>query len=177
MATHTEKSAAVSDALKKITYGFHILTTRQPAEDMTTRHDDYIAAGTVSWVSQISFEPPLVMVAVQRDSDLNETIQKSRHFAVNTLGKDGKELVAEFGKRTDVDAKGKRLDGYPYEEGQTGSPLLKQAISCFECELVEVIGPAEGDHALLIGRVVSAQLAQAEAEPLVEWETDFRYGG
>ncbi len=75
--SHTDE---ISSALKKITYGFYIVTTRKDSEEMSTRDRDFVAAGTVSWVSQASFEPSLVTVAVKKQTDLHETIEKSRIF-------------------------------------------------------------------------------------------------
>ena len=62
---------AKEDVLEKITYGFHVVTTRADRQELSTRDRDYIAAGTISWAMQSSFEPPMVTIAVAKDSDRN----------------------------------------------------------------------------------------------------------
>ena len=48
-----------SDAMRLLSNGLYVLTACL---------SDTIHAATVSWVSQVSFQPPLVMVALQRNS-------------------------------------------------------------------------------------------------------------
>lgn len=167
-------SDSLANTLKKITYGFYILTTKKVAGDLQSRKDDYYAAGLVSWVSQCSFDPPMVMVAVQKGTDLNETIQKSKVFALNILGKADKPMISPFSKDTQVEPN--RLNGYRFEEGITGSPVFKRAPAYLECHLEEVVH-SQADHTLLVGKVVNHELINPDAEPLIEWETDYHYGG
>ncbi|MFA0961792.1 flavin reductase family protein [Roseivirga sp. BDSF3-8] len=168
------KSTQASLALKKISYGFYIVTTKAPAEELSSRDKDYYAAGTVSWVSQISFDPPLVMVAIQKDSDLNETIQRSQSFAINIVGKAELNMLKAFSKGSDVE--GEKINGYSFEEKETGSPILNDVPAFIECELNDAVTP-EGDHMVFIGKVVNAKVRNEDAEPLMEWETDYHYGG
>ena len=168
------KSDELAQTLKKITYGFYVLTTKKSAGDIQTREDDYYAAGLVSWVSQCSFDPPMVVVAVQSQTDLSETIRKSKVFVVNILGKADLPMISPFSKDTKVE-EGK-LNGYAFEEGETGAPILKDVPAYLECHLEEVV-KSQADHVLLIGKVVGQGLRNPDAEPLMEWETDYHYGG
>lgn len=168
------KTDSLAQSLKKISYGFYVLTTKKLAHDIQTREEDYYAAGLVSWVSQCSFDPPMVMVAVQKQSNLAETIRKSKVFALNILGKADKPMISPFSKDTQV-SDGK-LNGYVFEEGSTGSPLLEKAPVSLECHLEEAVS-GQADHVLLIGKVVGHRLRNPDAEPLMEWETDYHYGG
>ncbi|MCL4318357.1 MAG: flavin reductase, partial [Firmicutes bacterium] len=61
-------------SLRMLTYGLYVLTVKD---------GDAIAAGTVNWVSQASFTPPLVMVGVKKDSQLHTLIDKTNQFAVS----------------------------------------------------------------------------------------------
>ena len=169
----TDKPSEISQALKKITYGFYIVTTRKSSEEMSTRDKDFVAAGTVSWVSQASFEPSLVTIAVKKQSDLHETIEKSRIFAVNIVGKYNKDMPAPFAEDTKVEKD--RINGFPFEDGQTGAPILKDVPAYFECEVREDI--IIGDHSIFVSEVVAGGVRDADALPLTEWETDMHYGG
>ncbi|PTB91736.1 NADH-dependent FMN reductase, partial [Marivirga lumbricoides] len=35
----------------------------------------------------------------------------------------------------------------------------------------------KGDHTIFIGEVVNVGVRNTDAEPLMEWETDYHYGG
>ncbi|WPP53111.1 flavin reductase family protein [Catalinimonas niigatensis] len=167
------KHNELSQALKKITYGFYIVTSKNKSEQMATRDDDYIAAGTVSWVSQASFDPPLVTVAVNKESDLHETIGKSRVFAVNIVGKEGGDMLSSFAKDSLVE--GNKINGFSFSEGDTGSPILEDVPAYFECELREEV--TIGDHSIFVGEVVGGATRDEDAVPLTEWEADLHYGG
>ena len=169
----TNNSQEISQALKKITYGFYIVTARKSSEEMSTRDQDFVATGTVSWVSQASFEPLLVTVAIKKQSDLHETIEKSRFFAVNIVGKDNKDMLDPFAGDTKIE--GDKINGFAFENGETGSPIFKDVPAYFECKVVEDI--TIGDHSIFVSEVIAGGVRDAEAVPLTEWETDMHYGG
>ena len=59
------------------TYGLYVATAKQ---------GDQAAAATVNWLSQASFQPPLVMMAVKADSGLHALLSQGATVAVNILG-------------------------------------------------------------------------------------------
>jgi flavin reductase (DIM6/NTAB) family NADH-FMN oxidoreductase RutF len=140
---------AKKTALRMIPYGLYVLTGR------TT--DGAIAAATVNWVTQVSFEPPLVVVGVKADSHAHEVIKKSRAFALNILGKGQQKLAFAFFKPAEA-AAGK-ISGEPYREGTTGSPLLDATPAYVECKLIDTV--ERGDHSVFVGEVVDAGVASA----------------
>ncbi len=179
MKRHMERTVGKHDtlamALKKISYGFYILTTVKKGEELSQRKEDYYAAGLVSWVTQCSLDPPMVAVAVQKTGDLNETISKSRVFALNILGKADLPMISPFAKKTVVEPG--RLNGYAFEAGEkTGVPVFKSVPAYIECAVKEIIH-TEADHVMIIGEVVNAVVISPDAEPLTEWETEYHYGG
>lgn len=154
---------AKKKALRMFSYGLYVVTAAD---------GENVAAGTVSWLSQASFEPPLVMVAVKADSSLHAVLERSGAFAVNVLG-EGQEAIAEAFFRRAV-REGDRINGYAFEPGQTGSPLLLDAPAFLECQ--EVGRLAYGDHTVVVAEVVNAG-ARREARPLVLSATPWSYGG
>jgi flavin reductase (DIM6/NTAB) family NADH-FMN oxidoreductase RutF len=164
MERHITDNNPLSQALRKITYGFYIVTSK---------HEDDVAASTMCWVSQVSFEPPMVMVSVKNNSKLQEVIQKSKKFAVNIVGKAGKPMLRPFMKETNEE--NGKINDYKYQEGQSGIPVFKDLPALFECEVREVSNP--GDHTVFIGEVIHTDVQNEMAEPLITWETDLRYGG
>lgn len=151
--------------LRKLTYGLYVLTAADGEE---------VAAGTVNWLSQASFNPPLVMVGVKADSHLHTLIDRTRRFAVNVLGAQQKDVAQAFFRPTQL--KDGRLNGYAFERGPaTGSPLLVDLPAWFECRVTDAV--KGGDHSVVVGEVVECGLRDAPAKPLEMWDTGWFYGG
>jgi flavin reductase (DIM6/NTAB) family NADH-FMN oxidoreductase RutF len=150
-------------ALRLITYGLYVATSRDA---------EHYGSGTINWLSQSSFSPPLIMAAIQRDSSLHQAIIGSRTFAVHIVGKSQKDLATAFFKTARVE--GDRLNGYRFETGVTGAPVLVDPPAWFECRVVDEIG--RGDHTIFVGEVVAAGVRREE-EPLTLREIGLAYGG
>lgn len=155
--------AQKKNALRMLTYGLYVVTARDGAR---------VGAGTITWLSQSSFEPPLVMVGIQRDSTLNEAIVASRAFAVHIIGKSQKKLATAFFKT--AAAQGDQLSGFAFAAGVTGAPVLADVPAWFECRVVEEID--RGDHTVFVAEVVEAGVRREE-EPLTLKDAGFNYGG
>jgi flavin reductase (DIM6/NTAB) family NADH-FMN oxidoreductase RutF len=150
-------------ALRGLTYGLYVVTSRRGEE---------CAASAVTWLAQCSMEPPLVMVGIQQGSTLHAAIQGSRTFAVHIVGKSQKQLAMSFFKTTRHE--GERLNGYRFEEGETGAPVLADAPAWFECRVAEEV--RRGDHTVFVAEVVAAG-TRGDEEPLTLREAGFSYGG
>lgn len=135
-------------ALRMIPYGLHVLT----AESKSGK----VAAASVNWVTQVSFEPPLVVVGVKADSFAHKAIKESGAFALNILGKGQNDIAFTFFKS--LEREGMSIGGQPFREGETGSPVFENVPAFIECRLVETV--EKGDHSVFIGEVVNAGVNQ-----------------
>ncbi len=140
--------ATKKTALRMIPYGLYVLTAESA--------DGRVAAATVNWVTQASFEPPLVVVGVKADSGAHAVIMDSGAFALNVLGKGQQSLAFSFFKPVSLD--GRTISGEPFRHGKTGAPLLERTPAFFDCRLVDTV--ERGDHAIMVGEVVDAGVAQ-----------------
>lgn len=131
--------------LRMIPYGLYVLTSEAK--------NGRISAATVNWVTQASFEPPLVAVGVKTDSTGHEVIKESRSFALNVLTKGQQDQAFAFFKP--AEREGNTLAGEPFTSGETGSPILTNAKAFVECRLVDTV--ERGDHSLFVGEVVNAE--------------------
>ena len=165
----------LNQALQQLSYGFYLVATRADGDDLKTRSEDWVSAGTVSWAMQSSFDPPLITLAIQKDSDLNETIQKSQVFSLTVLGKHEEKLIEKFAKQTEVDYSNNSVNGISYTEGESGAPLLDCGIATLECKLEDAL-TTPGDHLLFVGRIVSATTRDG-GEAITEADTRKHYGG
>src|SRR6185503_8423955 len=109
-------------------------------------------AATVNWVTQASFEPPLVAIGVKTDSHAHAIIKDTKAFALNVLGKGQQALAYTFFKP--AERKGDTISGEPFKAGTTGSPILANAPAFVECRLVSTV--EQGDHSVFVGEVVEA---------------------
>ncbi len=133
-------------ALRMIPYGIYVLTAKT--------EDGEVAAATVNWVTQTSFDPPMLVVALKADSAALRVVEKAGHFALNMLGK-GQQSVA-FGFFKPAEHDGERISGEPYHPGATGAPLLEVAQAAVECRVAEIV--ARGDHHVVVAEVVEAHV-------------------
>jgi len=117
---------------------------------------------TVSSVSSVSAEPPMLLACVNRKSPAVAAMDKNGRFAVNVLGFNNKDVAEVFAGRPQS-GKPYDFDRHAWEEGSMGQPLLTNATASFECE-IECSQDA-GSHRIFIGRVVNAR--RNTAEPLV----------
>ncbi|MFV0316828.1 MAG: flavin reductase family protein [Microthrixaceae bacterium] len=152
-------------ALRAINYGLFVVTANQG--------DSYAAAGT-NWLSQASFEPPLVMAGLKAGGGAAELAIESGSFAVNVLGADQLDVGKAFFRSTEVE--GDKINGQVFEPGPTtGSPLILATPYWFECRVTDKI--ERGDHTIVVGEVVDAGVRDADAVPLLLRDTGMNYGG
>ncbi|KAA0236038.1 MAG: FMN reductase (NADH) RutF [Acidimicrobiales bacterium] len=157
--------AAKKSALRAINYGLYVLTANEG--------DAYAASG-VNWLSQASFEPPLVMVGVNTDSGAHELIERTGEFAVNVLGKDQLDVGKAFFRSTTVE--NGTINGHEFEPGPaTGSPLLLETPYWFEARVLDSV--KIGDHSVFVGEVIEAGVRDGSAQPLLLRDTGMNYGG
>lgn len=141
--------AAKKTALRMIPYGIYVMTAE--AADGAT------AAATVNWVTQTSFNPPLIAIGLKADSGAYEIVEKSGKFVLNILGKGQQATAFTFFKPVEQD--GGTISGEPFHDGTTGAPILDNAPASVECTVAEIV--QRGDHHIVIGEVVDANVAQA----------------
>jgi flavin reductase (DIM6/NTAB) family NADH-FMN oxidoreductase RutF len=155
--------AIKKQALRLFTYGLYAVTTGTL---------DDVGVFTANWLSQVSFEPPLVAVSVENDSHSLPLIQRTSHFAVGVLGAEQRELAGALGKPyRRVPEKAASL---ALASGQTGCPVLLDCLASVEC-VVEGQLPA-GDSTIVLGRVVNVAVHR-EGEPLTMRAAGFKHAG
>ncbi len=155
-----------NDALRLLTNGLYVLTTCL---------EDTIHSATVAWVSQVSTQPPLVLVALRRNSHLAHAVRKAHRFSLNVLSADQEALAAQFFAYQTAPAATANLSGFAVRPGVGHCPLLTDALGWLECRLADE--PATpGDHALILGEVTGAGVRR-QGQPLTLWMTPWSYGG
>ena len=149
------------NAFGKLTYGIYVLTSR---------HEEKINGMIASWVSQVSYEPPLIMVAVHPSRFSHQLIARGGGFALHVLADTQADFLPRF-KDADVNAKFSAINWIP---GKTGCPILNECLAYLECELKAHYRP--GNHTLFIGEVIAADVF-AHQKPFTTREYDGVYLG
>jgi flavin reductase (DIM6/NTAB) family NADH-FMN oxidoreductase RutF len=129
-------------------------------------HEGRYNVMTASWVSQVSFNPLMVMVSIAPERYTYELIQKSGEFVVSILAKDQAEVAHFCGSRSgkEVDKAGQlKLDTEPGKVVKV--PLLRGCIANLECKVVAT--QEAGDHVIFIGEVVAGNVDRGDAVPLI----------
>lgn len=134
-------------------------------------------AMTANFVTQVSFDPKLLAVSVEKEAFTHELISRGGVFSVNTVDREDRAIVRKFTKPVDVDVAAMTLNELPFHDGEaTGAPVLDQAVAFAECEVRTPID--SGDHTLFVGEVVNAGFQKAEDTPVLRMEdTRMNYGG
>jgi flavin reductase (DIM6/NTAB) family NADH-FMN oxidoreductase RutF len=150
--------------LRKIPHGLYICGVKD---------GESLNGFTVSWVMQASFEPPLVINCVKKDSGSHEMLKKSGVFSISFLEEGQKDLAAKFFKpKSRV---GNKFEDVEFYEGEkTGCPIIKDSLGYVECR---VVGEVEkGDHTVYVGEVISSGIHR-EGNSLTLESTGWQYGG
>lgn len=155
--------AAKKQALRMIPYGLYIGGC---AEGLR------VHAFLLSWLSQCSFKPPLVMAAIKVDSKAHAIVERSGAFSVNLLDPAQKPVAASFLKHAVLE--GDKLSGHHYEVGNTGCPILDEAAAWIECRVRDRV--KLGDHTVFVAEVVEAGVRRS-TRSLAHEDTGWHYGG
>ena len=110
-----------------------------------------VAGLTVSSFVTLSFEPPLVMFAIQHAASSYPTIVASRTFGVSVLAAEQSEIARRFAVKG-MD----KIHATRFDPGVVlAVPLIPDALAQIECRTSEIF--MSGDHAIVVGLVEAAR--------------------
>ena len=127
---------------------------------VTARVGERVHGMTVSAFTEVSLDPPLVLVCAAKESNTLPVIQEGGVFAVNVLARDQDALSNKFASKKD---EWQRFDGLECDTGETGAPLLRGTLATLDCRVVA--SHDHGDHVVLIGAV--AEIRTSDRPPLL----------
>jgi flavin reductase (DIM6/NTAB) family NADH-FMN oxidoreductase RutF len=154
--------AATARALADLTTGIYILTTAAGGE----RH-----GMSASWVTQVSGEPPLVAIAVDRRHRTHALLEQSGACALNVVCRRTRHLEDYFFSAA---ARSDNLDGIEHEMHAAGVPVLRQVATALVCRVREV--HVAGDHSLFVAAVEDVIVRDPDP-PLTSLDLEYVYVG
>jgi flavin reductase (DIM6/NTAB) family NADH-FMN oxidoreductase RutF len=120
---------------------------------------DAIVGLTISSYVTLSYEPPLVMYAIQRHTASYSPMVTCRSFGISLLAAGQSDIARHFAR-----PRRERGTQMSFDTGtHVQVPLIPQALAQIECVTNEVF--MSGDHAIVVGLVEAARTR--DGEPLL----------
>lgn len=120
-----------------------------PVSVVTSMAGDLPHGTTVSAFASLSMEPPMVLVSLDRSSELLSVVRASRSFGLNVLSSAQSALAMTFASK----GGSAKFASVPWAL-EAGVPRLTGVGSFLSCRVSELV--VGGDHVVLLGEVVAA---------------------
>ena len=138
-------------AMGRISGGLYIITAKK---------GEIASAMLASWVSQASFEPPGITIAVAKDRAIESLMQVGDGFVLNILEEGNyQKLMKHFLKRFKPGAD--RFAGVKTQTAKNGSPILTEALAYLECEVISRMDCS--DHWIVYSQINNGRVAKDDA--------------
>jgi flavorubredoxin/flavin reductase (DIM6/NTAB) family NADH-FMN oxidoreductase RutF len=137
-------------ALGRLSGGLYVITAQK---------GDSRSAMLASWVTQASFEPLGLTIAVANDRAIDSLMQVGDRFVLNVLPEGAYQpLMKHFLKRFPPGAD--RFEGVKTQVATNGSPILQDALAYIECEVSSRM--ACGDHHIVYATVTGGRVGNPD---------------
>ncbi len=131
---------------------------------------------TLNWATQVSFDPKLIAVSVEKEAFTHELLAEGGVFSLNLVDREDRAIVRKFTKPVEVDLEARTLNGFAFHDGLSGAPVLDQAPAFVDCVVRQKVDV--GNHTLFLGEVVDAGFQKPEDTGVLRMEdTRMNYGG
>jgi flavin reductase (DIM6/NTAB) family NADH-FMN oxidoreductase RutF len=141
-----------------------------------SRAGDRMNGMTANWVTQLSFDPKVVGVSVEKPAFTHELISAGRVFTVNIIDREDRAIVRKFTKPVEVDPDAETLNGFAFHEAPSGAPVLDTAVAWVDCAVRQDVDL--GGSTLFVGEVTDAGFQKPEDTGVLRMEdTRMSYGG
>jgi flavin reductase (DIM6/NTAB) family NADH-FMN oxidoreductase RutF len=143
-------------AMRHVAATVYAITTGEPGQ----RHGILATA-----VSSLSFDPPSLLVCVNRSASLHEPLALADMFAVNVLGLNNRDVAEQFTTQRGEDrfALGEWMQ-------HSNVPILATAQSNFVCR--RKFCHEFGTHSIFIGELIAAR-HNADSAPLTYYDRHY----
>ena len=154
------------ESLFKLSYGMCIVSSKK---------DDKFNCCIVNTVFQLTPEPPMVAVSVNRQCLTHEYINHSKVFTVSILSQEAPmSFIGRFGFRSgrDID----KFEQLNFRLGQTEVPIiLDNTVAFLEAEVTQSIDIES--HTLFIAKIVACETLDEDTEPMTyAYYRDIKHG-
>jgi flavin reductase (DIM6/NTAB) family NADH-FMN oxidoreductase RutF len=134
-----------------------------PVSVVTALNNGLAHGTTVSAFASLSMSPPMVMIALDRNSDLLSILRETREYGVNILGDEHADWASAFAKKGGPE----KFSGIPWTV-ENGLPRLA-GVSWIACSVDSLVDG--GDHVIALGTVRNVDTGGGK--PLTYWQRTF----
>ena len=120
-------------------------------------------AFTAAWLTQVSFDPLLIALAINPKNFSLDLLQQSGVFVLNVLKRHQLHLARHFGTQSGRDLD--KLAEQRWRPGTLGAPILHEAAAYLECRVTRSINA--GDHEIVLGEAVTGEVIDDTAEVML----------
>lgn len=119
-----------------------------------------VDAAPFAFVYPISIDPPLVCLGITKGKLTVKNILERREFVINVVSAGFAQKAVFCEEKSGEPWKRLERTGLQTEASKmVRVPRVKESRAVLECIFHELLEPREGDHALVVGRVVRAECA------------------
>ena len=135
---------------------YQLIAPRLTAAITTFNSLKAINACVVSFISPVSFRPPILMISLAPVRHSYENISQTNEFVVNVLGKEHIDQLLMCGRRYQKGVNKLQQAGLRwYSSKLVKPPRIKEAKVWIECKVREE--KRMGDHVAIFGEVLAAE--------------------
>jgi flavin reductase (DIM6/NTAB) family NADH-FMN oxidoreductase RutF len=145
------RDPSLHEAMQKLAGGVTVITTGI-GDDRTGL--------TATSATSLSLAPPAMIVCISRSASAWPVIKRYRHFCVNVLARDHRDVAERFAGRDGLKGKD-RYATARWVSLSTGALALEDALAAIDCELEDYF--ERHSHAIVIGAVRAVRLGEGEA--------------
>ncbi|WP_055479421.1 flavin reductase family protein [Sphaerimonospora mesophila] len=156
-------SGLFTEAMAQMAAGVAVVTVRDGRDDLGV---------TVTSLTSVSLDPPLVLVGLGSSSYPAEVLLRRDRWAVSLLA-DGQQAIASRFAASGRPGARLLLSGVAHHRGPYSDALVVDGgVAAIEVETAQVV-PA-GDHTLFIGEVLAVDYVDAGKTPFVRLRSRYR---
>jgi flavin reductase (DIM6/NTAB) family NADH-FMN oxidoreductase RutF len=161
-------------AMSRLAAGVVLVTAQEPPldpDDPDAPEGEDVGMTATAFMS-VSLDPPLVLVSLREGSRMDDLLAEQPLWAVSVLTESQRHIAGRFAMKGRISDRLLFAD-IPYVRGKaSGAPLVGGALATLECRTEQRV--TAGDHTLVIGRVLTAEVPGSGGGPLLYFRG--RYG-
>ncbi|GGT66170.1 flavin reductase family protein [Streptomyces purpureus] len=158
-------------AMSRLAAGVVLVTAHSPDEGP---YGEDVGMTATAFMS-VSLDPPLVLVSLREGSRMDDLLAEQPLWGVSVLAESQRQVAGRFAMKGRISDRLLFAD-LPHTRGEVcEAPLIDGALAVLECRTEQRV--EAGDHTLVIGRVLRAELPNVEGSPLTYFKGRYRHLG
>lgn len=105
-------------------------------------------------VTQVTFYPPRIAVAVNKYNLTHDYIKETGVFSLSPLAKSQSNIAHFFGRNSGRQVN--KFESYEYKKTKSGSPIIQGCLGYYDCQVEHSSTMDLGTHTLFIGQITDA---------------------